>query len=170
MDGGRETEHGPAEPVASGPEEAGGEHDDRQPDRSISMLGAHQRHDVDHAVFGDVTDKNDERGRDRQGNIGAQRVHDHGQRLKAHHAKQSAERDRQRDFRDSRQQQHGADLVQDGPQLDVIDVKRISGRVLNDPRHDLRALDRHLPGRKLDGTDGKSENATDNQHANGSDP
>lgn len=49
------------------------------------------------------------------------------------------------------------------PQLGVIDVERVAGRVMDDARDDLRGFDRHLPARELQDSEQESQRPADHQ-------
>ena len=80
----------------------------------------------------------------------AECVHEQSQRLEADHPEHSAQRVRERNLGDAGAKQQRARLMKHRPQLHLIQIERVVGGILNEAGHDLRGLDRHVPGWKAE--------------------
>ena len=68
------------------------------------------------------------------------------------------------DLRDAGEQHQGANLMQQCPELRVVDVERIVGGVLNQARNHLSGLHGNVPGGKCHVADAEAEHAADGQY------
>ena len=55
--------------------------------------------------------------------------------------------------------------MKDRPQLRVVDVERVAGGILDEPRDDLRRLDSNLPVGEGAGADVPPQRPAEDQHA-----
>ena len=92
-----------------------------------------------------------------QPGVAAQRVNHHRQRLKRHHAEHAAQEERQADLGDPQAEERRQNLMEDGPELDVINEKWIRGGILDEAGDDLAGFDRHLPVREADQSDTEAQ-------------
>ena len=157
-------QHGPG-PERARAKQADDQHKPRQGDRAVGVLGPHQQNGIhDAALIDGATERDQERASDGQPRAMAHREDDERDRLKGDHADRPAQPQRQLHLGDAGPQRHGAELMEQRPQFDVIDVERVVRRVGDEPGDDLRRLDRDMPGWKTDISDPEAEDPAGNQH------
>ena len=164
MHGRSDAEQKATRSIAAGADERHGQHTKREANNPVRILRSQQKETVDRAVLGCACEKNQRRRADRDERVVTECVDHHRQRLERHHAEYAAQDERQANFREAGREQWRADLVQQRPQLDVIDEKGIAVRVLDEAGQHLRRFNRHLPVGEAGKAGAKPHQAADRQN------